>query len=132
MDRAEKTGLGIAFGGHVLLFAALSLGLLAAKPKRLPVADTMDVQFVDEVGLRSAAPTAAADTPAPSAAPEEGPPEEAPPAAPKATLRLPTSPSASPPRPSLLLSAGVPAAADRFNWARASLPGSCWMSLRTV
>ncbi|MNE53867.1 hypothetical protein D3C80_1486170 [compost metagenome] len=36
-----------------------------------------------------------------------------------------------PPLPSFLLSAGVPAATPRFNWASASLDGSLAMSSRT-
>ena len=40
-----------------VVFAALSLSLLSARIPKPPVADTMDVQLVDKVGLQSAAPT---------------------------------------------------------------------------
>ena len=66
MDRAEAAGLGVATAGHLALLAALSFGLAAA---RLPVpkSDPIEVSFVDEVGLESAAPTPVAEAPAAAA-----------------------------------------------------------------
>lgn len=80
MDRAERTSFGIAAAGHVVLFGALSLGLLTTSKPKPPMNDPMEVQLVDEIGLRSAMPTPAVEPPAPSEAPEAGPPEEAAPA----------------------------------------------------
>lgn len=106
MDRAERNGFAIAAAGHVLLFVALSLGLATSRVPKPPLADTMDVQFVKEVGLRSAAPKVTQEAPAPSEAPEQGPPEESapPPPAPKpAPLPKPTpappKPTPVPPKP---------------------------------
>lgn len=67
MDRAEHTGLGVAVIGHVLLFGALSLGLLATP--ELPKIDNtpVEVTLTNEVALETAAPAptpaAAAETP---------------------------------------------------------------------
>lgn len=73
MDRADRTGLGIAVVAHAALFAALSLNLL--KPPALPRLDTdpIDVSIVDAAGLESASPdpTPAATAPAPAPAPVE-------------------------------------------------------------
>ena len=77
MDRAERTGLGIAAAGHILLFGALSLGLLTTSRPKPPMNDPMEVQLVDEIGLRSAMPTPAIEPPAPSEAPEIAKPDEA-------------------------------------------------------
>ena len=77
MDRAERTGLGIAAAGHVVLFGALSLGLLTTSKPKPPMNDPMEVQLVDEIGLRSAMPTASVEPPAPSEAPEIAKPQEA-------------------------------------------------------
>ncbi|MBA3896679.1 MAG: cell envelope biogenesis protein TolA, partial [Sphingomonadaceae bacterium] len=59
MDRVERAGLGVAVAGHVALFAALSVGLLAT-PKPLVAPRTpVDVRIVDEVGLKDTAPAPA-------------------------------------------------------------------------
>jgi len=98
MDRAERAGFGIAIAGHVLLFAILSLGLVSTAKLPPPVSEPIDVQFVDAVGMRSAAPRKAAEPPAPSEAPEVGKPEEA--AAPEPTPAPPEpKPAPTPPRP---------------------------------
>ncbi len=86
MDRAEHTGLGVAVIGHVLLFGALSLSLLATP--ELPKIDNtpVEVTLTNEVALETAAPAptpaataetppapliAAAPPPAPAPAPVE-------------------------------------------------------------
>jgi outer membrane biosynthesis protein TonB len=80
MDRAERTGLGVAAVGHVVLFAALSASFLA-NPKDL-APPSMSVSLVPDVALEATAPPAT-EAPAASVAPEQGPPEDAaPPAAP--------------------------------------------------
>lgn len=56
MERAERIGLGVAVVGHVVLLILLSLSLSLAKIPRTQLSDPMDVQFVDKVGLTSAAP----------------------------------------------------------------------------
>ena len=77
MDRAERTSFGIAAAGHVVLFGALSLGLLTTSKPKPPMNDPMEVQLVDEIGLRSAMPAPAIEPPAPSEAPEIAKPVEA-------------------------------------------------------
>ncbi|MEP2101146.1 MAG: cell envelope biogenesis protein TolA [Parasphingorhabdus sp.] len=76
MERAEKIGLGVAAGGHIVLFGVLSLSLLsqpddAYKPK------SIEVMIADEVGLESASPNPALVPPATSVAPELGDPDPA-------------------------------------------------------
>jgi outer membrane biosynthesis protein TonB len=95
MDRAERSGFAVAIVGHVLLFGALSLGLLTARIPKPPLADTMDVTITDKVGLTSAAPKVATEAPAESEAPDQGAPEESapPPPAPK------PEPTSAPPKP---------------------------------
>ena len=97
MDRAERYGLGVAAAGHIALFVALSLSLFSARVPKPPVADTMDVQLVDKVGLTSAAPKVAQEAPAPSVAPEQGPPTEAAPPPPAPAPK--PEPKRSPPKP---------------------------------
>lgn len=76
MERAEKIGLGVAAGGHLVLIGILSLSLLsqpdeAFKPK------SIEVMIADEVGLESASPNPALVPPATSVAPELGDPDPA-------------------------------------------------------
>lgn len=79
MDQAEKIGLGTAVGGHVLLFGALSLGLLFSSQKLIepkPIA----VSLVGEVSDESTAPDATQEETAPAAsALETTIPDDAPP-----------------------------------------------------
>lgn len=96
MDRAEKTGLGVAIVGHLALLAALSLGLLSTAKPPVPISDPIDVQLVDEVGLVSGAPEPSTEAPATSQAPDTGPPEEAAPAEPEPA---PPEPTPTPPAP---------------------------------
>jgi outer membrane biosynthesis protein TonB len=103
MDRSETLGLGIATAGHVLLLAALSLGLLnAPMPETLRPAP-IDVELVDQVALESMARQSA--PPPPSEAPEVGPTEEPAPAptpAPTpAPAPTPPKPAPEPPKPKL-------------------------------
>ncbi len=74
MDRAERTGLGIAVLGHALLFGALSLSLLRTPPKLTPINPPINVDLVDATAMETAAPDAVQDAsapPAPSETPEE-------------------------------------------------------------
>lgn len=77
IDRAERTGFGVAAAGHVLLFGVLSAGWFASPPplqlKRQPV----EVELVDETGLESGAPQISAEAPAAKRAELEGPIEAA-------------------------------------------------------
>jgi outer membrane biosynthesis protein TonB len=100
VERAERNGFAVALVGHVLLFGALSLGLLTARIPKPPIADTMDVTITDKAGLTSAAPKVATEAPAPSEAPDQGAPEESapPPPAPKPEPR-PAPAKPSPPKP---------------------------------
>ncbi len=76
MDRAEQAGLGVALVGHGALLVLLTL---AAAATRLPVprSDSIEVSFVEDVGLTSTAPSPSPVPPAPSVAPEVGTPQEA-------------------------------------------------------
>jgi outer membrane biosynthesis protein TonB len=95
MDRAEKTGLGIATAGHVALFAALSLGLAVTRLPP-PPAQPIEVSFVKDVGATNAAPQLTPAPPAQSTAPELAAPEEA---APEPAPPLPVPPEPAPPPP---------------------------------
>ncbi|HKR24941.1 MAG TPA: cell envelope biogenesis protein TolA, partial [Allosphingosinicella sp.] len=67
MDRVEATGIGVALVGHAALFAALSFGFaMTVSPP--PLEQAMEVSFVEEVALDSAAPQPSA-APAASATP---------------------------------------------------------------
>ncbi len=99
MDRAERYGLGISAAAHVALFVALSLSLLSARIPKPPVADPMDVQFVDKVGPTSAAPKVSQDAPAPSEAPEQGKPDDTTPPPLKAIPVTKPEPKPTPPQP---------------------------------
>lgn len=75
MDRVERTGIGVAVAGHILLFWLLSMAASAPdEPKPAPP-PSMEVAFVEEVALEAAAP--AAEPMAQAEAPEVGPPEDA-------------------------------------------------------
>ncbi len=78
MDRAEATGFSVAVVGHIALLAVLTLGLARATLPDL-ASDSIEVSFVEDVGLTSASPEPDAQ-PAPGAAPETGPTEDAEPA----------------------------------------------------
>lgn len=80
LDRSEATGAGAALIGHAALAAALYY-LVDRTPEEEPLPPpppSMQVSFVDEVGLTSSAPTTQPS--AASSAAELGPPEEAAPA----------------------------------------------------
>ena len=97
MDRAEAAGLGVAVGGHVLLFGILSLGLVVAPKIVPPVTQPIDISIVDEVGLADTAPNPSMIEPATSIALEIGPPVEAPP--PEPVIRPLPDPAPAPPKP---------------------------------
>ena len=97
MERAEQVGLGVAIGGHALLFGALSLGLLTTPKPVVPPTPPVDIQFVDEVGLRDQVPNPSPAEPAPSVAPEVGPPIETP--APPVIAPMPAPLPTPAPRP---------------------------------
>lgn len=98
MVRADRSGLGIAIVGHLLLFAALTLTIARRSPPVHVQPETMDVQLVDAVGRRSAAPTPATEAPRQSEAPELGPPVPEPPpvAAPRPTPKAEPAPAPTP------------------------------------
>jgi outer membrane biosynthesis protein TonB len=82
MDRAEWTGTGAALLFHVALIGAMSMSL--AHVTATPEPPAMEVEFVEDIGLTSAAPQSIPVPPPPSQAPEigEAEPVEAPPQAP--------------------------------------------------
>jgi hypothetical protein len=107
MDRAEWTGTGAALLFHVALIGALSMSL--ASVDSTPEPPAMEVEFVEEIGLTSAAPQSIAVPPPPSEAPEIGqaePVETSPPVRPapmpapvaKPTPPKPVAPSRPAPR----------------------------------
>jgi outer membrane biosynthesis protein TonB len=109
MDRAEATGFGVATLGHAALLAALTLGF--ANVVRPPVMnDPMEVEFVDEVGLESAAPVPSLAEAAPRLAETEGPVE---PVAPPPTPPPPIPVPEPLPQPKAVEPAPAPKAVER-------------------
>lgn len=99
MERAEKIGLGVATAAHVLLFGLLSAGFLSTPNPLKLNSPPMDVSFVDEVALKSAAPQVSTQPPPPSVAPEQGPTEDAKPAPEPEPAPEPTPAPPAPPKP---------------------------------
>jgi outer membrane biosynthesis protein TonB len=97
MDRAEATGLGVAFAGHALLLAVLSVGFAASTRKPI-LSQPMEVAFVEEVGLESTAPAPSNEAPAPKLAEVEGPvePELPPPPPAPQLVPVPQPPAPAP------------------------------------
>ncbi|WP_118855815.1 hypothetical protein [Sphingomonas mesophila] len=100
-DRFEWEGAGLALLLHAALIAALSLTL--ADLDEQPEAPAMEVDFVDEVALDSAAPQAVAAPSAPPPAPlEQAEPEPVaetpPPPTPRAVPQPAARPEPAPPR----------------------------------
>lgn len=97
MDKAERTGLGVAVAGHVLLFAALSfaVGEPPAPPAPPPA---VEVEFVDgaEVALRAEAAPAASQAPELAPEPEPVAPESEPIVAPPPEPLVQPSPAPVP------------------------------------
>ena len=113
MRRADATGLGVAAAGHVLLFGVLSLGLITAPKPVPPLTQPVDIQIVDEVGLKDTVPNPSPVEPAPSVAPEMGPPVDAPALEPAPTSLAkvaPAPPKPVPPKPALKGATPAPAA----------------------
>jgi len=103
MTRTDQKGLGLAVVAHLLLFAALTISIAKRVPPVQPPQEAMDVQLVDAVGLRSAAPNPATEAPQEMQAPEQAAPQEAPPPAPSPTPPQPKpiqeKPQPTPPSP---------------------------------
>ena len=93
-DRAEWTGTGAALLFHVALIGALSMSL--AHVPNVPEPPAMEVEFVEDVGLTSAAPQSVAVPPPPSQAPEIG---EAEPVEPVPAIQPKPQPSITPAPP---------------------------------
>lgn len=109
MDRAEATGLGVAFAGHALLLAMLSVGFAASTRKPI-VTQPMEVAFIDEAALESTAPAPSNEAPAPKLAEIEGPvePEVPPPTPQPEPIPAPQPPVSPPPRPAPPVQRPVP------------------------
>ena len=107
LDRAELAGTGAALAFHVALIAALSMSL--AHVASVPEPPSMEVEFVDEVGLTAAAPAQVAVPPPASTAPEIGEAEPLDPA--PAPAIAPPAPRevAIPPRPTAKPTTAKPA-----------------------
>lgn len=103
MDRADRTGLGIALVGHVLLFGALSVSVMRPMPKLPPLNPPIEVALVDAKSLTTAAPDAVREA--------SPPPEES--AAPSAAAPAPMEPVAAPPPPKPVPAPPQPKAAPK-------------------
>ncbi len=97
MERSDAIGLSVAAAGHVLLVAALSLGLFRSDDARVTPPDAIEVTLADEVALRTSSPLP--PMPAAAEAPEAGAPEDAAPAPQPEPLPSPTPAPAPTPRP---------------------------------
>jgi outer membrane biosynthesis protein TonB len=106
MDRTEATGVGVAVVGHGALLIALTVGI-AAWGDPPPPSDPIEVSFVDEVGLVSAAPQPTRQPPEQGMAPETGPIEDSAPA----PLQQPVPPLPEP-RPAPPLPRAAPKLAE--------------------
>jgi outer membrane biosynthesis protein TonB len=73
MDRSERIGLSVSAAGHVLLFAALSFGLLHWQAEKVMRPPPMEVTLTDRVAMQASS-TSHAEPPA-AEAPELGQPE---------------------------------------------------------
>lgn len=85
MDRAEASSVGVSVIGHLALFGLMALAVGKAGPP--PVPAPMEVSFVDEVGLTSAAPQPVQAPPEQGMAPETGPAADAAPDRPLPDVR---------------------------------------------
>lgn len=127
MDRMEAAALGAALIGHAALLALLTLGLARmGSPTPTPV--PMEVSFVDEVGLVSAAPEPAVAPPAAGMAPDVGPAEDAP--SPRSAAPTP-APAPSPPLPTLRPSLSPRPALRQAAPAPTARPGTAGAGERT-
>ncbi len=107
LDRSEQVGLGVALALHAALLWALGL---SRQPADTAPSPPIEVSFVDEAGLQSAAPTI--EPAAQSYAPEVGAPEEAGPAPAEQPIPQPTPraiPDPAPPQPRPLPRQSAPA-----------------------
>ncbi|MEO6114601.1 MAG: hypothetical protein ABIP07_09165 [Sphingomicrobium sp.] len=96
LDRAELAGTGAALAFHVALIAAMSLSL--AHVASVPEPPSMEVEFVDDIGLTAAAPGQLTTPPPASTAPEIGEAEPVEPT-PAPILASPTPRQADRPTP---------------------------------
>lgn len=71
MQKAERIGLGVALAGHVVLFAALSLGLFSADDLP-PEPEPVQVSLVGEIAPVATAPQLSNEAPAPAPADDIG------------------------------------------------------------
>lgn len=87
MDHSERIGLGVSTGGHVLLLAALSFGLLHWGTPKVLAPPAIEVAIADHIALESRAASHAA--PQQAQAPELGP-------VPPDVAQLPPKPAVQP------------------------------------
>lgn len=97
---ADRQGLAFSVGAHVLLFGALTLGMMLRVVHPPLPKEMMDVDLVGPIGRVSALPNPATEAPAESQAPEIDKPSDSPPAEPEPTpAPTPTSTPAPAPTP---------------------------------
>lgn len=97
MDRAELAGTGAALAFHAALIAALTLSL--AHVSSTPEPPSMEVEYIEDVGLEAAAPTSIATPPPASQAPEIGEAQPLEPVPPAPAPAPTPAPRVAPPSP---------------------------------
>lgn len=112
-DRSAGVAIGLAFVGHLLLLALLSLAWGQQQPRAWPESTPIEVSLVTEVAPEAQAPPAP-EPPAPSIAPDHGAPEDAaPPPAPVPEPARPAPPEPTPAKPAPPQPTAKPAPAPR-------------------
>ena len=91
MDRSERIGLGVSASAHLLVVAAVSLGLMQWQKPKLLAPPSIEVALADNIALESR--TTAQATPVAAEAPEQGPVE------PDVAEPAPPSPAVAKPEP---------------------------------
>lgn len=79
ISRAERDGLALSIGAHLLLFGVLTLGMMLRVVNPPLPKEAMDVELLGPIGRQSSVPNPATEAPAESQAPELGKPTDAPP-----------------------------------------------------
>jgi outer membrane biosynthesis protein TonB len=101
IDRSEAGGIALSIAAHVALFAALSLGFVAAARPLVVKSTPIEVSLTDETALVSSAPVPSMEPPASGAPPAVQP--EPQPEQPVAAPAEQPSPAKPKPKPSLTL-----------------------------
>lgn len=103
IDRSEAGGVALSIVAHVALFAALSLGLVAAARPLVIKSTPIEVSLTDETALVSSAPVPSMEPPASGAPPAVQPEPQPQPEQPVPAPAEQPTPAKAKPRPSLTL-----------------------------